>query len=186
MEHEYLMGRSEPVSDLIAWNADATRMPWRQHHEYLRSLYLRNDLAEGRFRVDGRPVALSDIRTPMFVLGTQRDTVSPWHSVYKVHLLTDTELTFCLCSGGHNVGVVNPPGPGVKRSYQIARRAADDRYVDPDAWAAATPAHEGSWWPAWEAWLAGHGGRRVAPPDLGGPGAGAGLEDAPGRYVLAA
>lgn len=107
---------------------------YRQHSEYLRSLYLDNDLARGRYRVGRKPIALSDIRVPMFVLGTQRDTVSPWLSVYKIHMLTDTEVTFCLSSGGHNVGVVNPPGPGVKRSYQVATREADARYVDPQAW----------------------------------------------------
>jgi polyhydroxyalkanoate synthase len=189
MEHEYLMGRELPVSDLIAWNADATRMPYRQHHEYLRSLYLRNDLAEGRYLVDGKPVVLADIRVPVFAVGTQRDTVSPWRSVYKIQLLTDTELTFCLSSGGHNVGVVNPPGAGVTRSYQLARRRPGDRYVDPDSWVAATPSHEGSWWPAWQAWLASHGGRKVTPPTMGGATARAGgvpLDDAPGRYVLAA
>ncbi len=183
MEHEYLMGRPLPVSDLIAWNADATRMPMRQHHEYLHQLYLHNDLAEGRYRVGGRPVALTDIRVPVFALGTQRDTVSPWHSVYKIHLLTDTELTFCLTSGGHNVGVVNPPEPGVPRSYQIAQHAASDRYQDPEAWAATAPAHPGSWWPAWTQWLRHQSGRRVAPPALGGAAA-THLGDAPGRYVL--
>lgn len=183
--HDYLMGERRPVSDLMAWNADATRMPYRQHTEYLHSLYLNNELAEGKYRVDGRPIALTDIRVPMFVLGTQRDTVSPWHSVYKVHLLTDTEVTFCLTSGGHNVGVVNPPGPGVKRSYQIATRAADERYADPDAWAAGAPAHDGSWWPAWESWLRQRAGKRVPPPSIGAAKAGLpALDDAPGRYVL--
>jgi len=185
MEHEYLMGRNLPISDLIAWNADATRMPYRQHHEYLHSLYLRNDLAEGRYLVDDKPVALSDIRVPTFVLGTQRDTVSPWHSVYKIHLLTDTEITFCLSSGGHNVGVVNPPGPGVKRSYQLAKRSPTDHYVGPETWVAETPSHEGSWWPAWEHWLASHGGRKVTPPPMGGNSSSeAALDNAPGRYVL--
>jgi polyhydroxyalkanoate synthase len=184
------MGRSQPVSDLIAWNADATRMPYRQHHEYLRSLYQRNDLAEGRYLVQGKPVVLSDIRVPIFVLGTQRDTVSPWHSVYKIHLLTGTELTFCLTSGGHNVGVVNPPGAGPRRSYQLARRAAGHRYVDPDTWAATAHTHDGSWWPAWEAWLKQHGGDLVAPPAMGRK-ASRGtqartLVDAPGQYVLEA
>ncbi|WP_342618198.1 alpha/beta fold hydrolase [Rhodoferax sp. GW822-FHT02A01] len=187
MEHEYLMGHSLPVSDLIAWNADATRMPYRQHHEYLRSLYLRNDLAEGRYLVDGKPVALSDIRVPVFALGTQRDTVSPWRSVYKIHLLTDTDVTFCLCTGGHNVGVVNPPGPGVKRSFQLARHAHGERYVDPDSWTEKAAVTEGSWWPAWQEWLAAHSGRRVAPPPMGiGAHDGEALDDAPGRYVLAA
>ena len=188
LEHEYLMGRPGPVSDLIAWNADATRMPSRQHHEYLRDLYLHNDLAEGRYRVAGAPVALSDIRLPLFVLGTQRDTVSPWRSVYKIHLLTDTEITFCLSSGGHNVGVVNPPGDGPRRSYQLATRAAGSRYVAPEAWAASAPVRDGSWWPAWEAWLASQGGSLVVPPSMGGKrprGSKASeLADAPGEYVL--
>jgi polyhydroxyalkanoate synthase len=187
MEHEYLMGRGLPVSDLIAWNADATRMPYRQHHEYLRSLYLRNDLAEGRYLVDGKPVVLSDIRVPMFVLGTQRDTVSPWHSVYKINLLTDTEVTFCLSSGGHNVGVVNPPGPGVSRNYWLAKRSPSDHYTDPETWLATSPSHEGSWWPAWEAWLAAHGGRNVAPPSMGSKThTDHHFDDAPGQYVLVA
>jgi polyhydroxyalkanoate synthase len=185
MEHEYLMGSSQPVSDLIAWNADATRMPYRQHHEYLRSLYLHNDLAEGRYLVDGKPIVLSDIRVPVFALGTQRDTVSPWRSVYKIHLLTDTEVTFCLSSGGHNVGVVNPPGPGVKRSFQVATHGAGDRYIDPDTWLDTVPTQPGSWWPKWEAWLERHGGRRVAPPAMGGRKRAANaMDDAPGQYVL--
>jgi polyhydroxyalkanoate synthase subunit PhaC len=186
MEHEYLMGRSLPVNDLIAWNADATRMPYRQHHEYLHSLYLRNDLAQGRYLVGGRPVTLADIGVPMFVLGTQRDTVSPWQSVYKIHRLTATEISFCLSSGGHNVGVVNPPGPGVKRSYQLLRRPSGDHTVDPQAWLQAAPVQEGSWWPAWDAWLASHSGKRVPPPLMGGKaGTQARMVDAPGHFVLA-
>ncbi len=187
MVHDYLMGRDKPQTDLGAWNQDATRMPFRQHSEYLRSLYLDNDLARGRYLVDGRPIALSDIRVPMFVLGTQRDTVSPWHSVYKINLLTDTDVTFCLSSGGHNVGVVNPPGPGVRRSYQVATRQAQRRYVDPQTWAGNTPTHDGSWWPAWEDWLRQHAGARVAPPHTGNAQAGyPARDDAPGHYVLMA
>ena len=185
MEREYLLGQTTPMNDLMAWNADTTRMPARQHSQYLRSLYLHNDLAEGRYSVDGRPIALSDIRIPVFALGTQRDTVSPWHAVYKIHLLTDTDVSFCLTSGGHNVGVVNPPGPGVKRHYQLTTRAADAAYVDPDTWAATTASHEGSWWPAWADWLAQSAGKQVAPPAMGRQAAGdPPLDDAPGRYVL--
>jgi polyhydroxyalkanoate synthase len=46
---EYLMGQSALKfdSDLMAWNADTTRM----HSEYLRSLFLNNDLFEGLFSV---------------------------------------------------------------------------------------------------------------------------------------
>ncbi|MEO7401047.1 MAG: alpha/beta fold hydrolase [Polaromonas sp.] len=183
--HDYLMGGKHPVTDLTAWNLDATRMSYRQHSEYLRSLYLNNDLAEGRYRVDGKPVVLSDVQLPIFALGTQRDTVSPWHAVYKIHLLTSAEVTFCLSSGGHNVGVVNPPGPGVRRSYQIGTRKANGRYIDPDSWHASQPEHEGSWWPALEHWLCQHSSGSVDARAPGNAAAGyPALDDAPGRYVL--
>lgn len=187
MVSAYLMGRSPPVNDLSSWNADATRMPYRQHSEYLSELYRDNDLAQGRYKVDGKPVALPDIRLPIFSLGTQRDTVAPWRSVYKIHLLTRSEVTFCLSSGGHNVGVVNPPGPGVSRSYQLATQGVEDHYVDPDTWLATAPSQEGSWWPAWLTWLGRHAGKRMPPPTMGNEAAGYPvLDDAPGRYVLIA
>jgi poly[(R)-3-hydroxyalkanoate] polymerase subunit PhaC len=185
--HDYLLGRRQPMTDLMAWNADLTRMPFRMHSEYLRRLFLGNDLAQGGYEVDGRPVALTDIRVPIFAVGTLRDHVAPWRSVYKLNILADTDVTFLLTSGGHNAGIVSEPGhPG--RSYQVATKREIDRYVDPDSWRAATPVQGGSWWPEWLAWLGQRGNaERVAPPALGAPAAGyPPLEDAPGRYVLQA
>ncbi len=149
----YLLGEREPMTDLMAWNVDATRMPYRMHADYLRGMFLDNDLAEGRFKAGGRPVALKDIETPLFAVGTERDHVAPWQSVYKFHLLTDTEVTFLLTSGGHNAGIVSEPGhPG--RHYRVATKKPDHTYVDPTVWVADTPVREGSWWPEWTAWLA--------------------------------
>jgi polyhydroxyalkanoate synthase len=185
MVHDYLMGRRDEVSDLMAWNADATRMPYRMHSEYLRRLYLGNDFTEGHFMVEGRPIALSDIRVPIFAVGTERDHVSPWRSVYKINLFADTDVTFLLTSGGHNVGVVNPPGGFAGASYQVATRSKEDRYVDPETWQAATPVRKGSWWPELAAWLDTRSGAPSAPPQMGAPDKGLPpLNDAPGRYVL--
>jgi polyhydroxyalkanoate synthase len=175
---QYLLGLPEENSDLMAWNADATRMPYRMHSEYLRQLFLHNDLAEGRYHTDGKPISLSDIRLPVFSVGTVTDHVAPWRSVFKIHRLTDTEVTFVLTSGGHNAGVVSPPGHP-HRSYQIATHADKQGMVDADTWQASVALHEGSWWPAWESWLRKHSGKRIAPPSLPGH-----KPAAPGKYVL--
>ncbi len=180
---DYLMGERAPMTDLMAWNADATRMPYRMHTEYLRQLFLDNDLAEGRYQADGRKVALTDIRTPLFAVGTELDHVAPWHSVYKFHLLTDADVTFLLTNGGHNAGIVSEPGHA-HRHYRVATRQGNDHYVDPEVWLAETPVRQGSWWPEWSRWLDAHSGDAVAPPEMGAPKAGyASVGDAPGTYV---
>jgi len=98
--NQYLLGQKESETDLMAWNADATRMPYRMHTEYLRQLFLHNDLAEGRYRVGGQVINLSDIQIPIFSVATTTDHVAPWHSVFKIQRLTASELTFLLTSGG--------------------------------------------------------------------------------------
>jgi polyhydroxyalkanoate synthase len=179
MVTEYLMGDRSPMSDLMAWNADATRMPFRMHSEYLRGMFLNNDLAEGRYRVDGRVVALTDIRAPIFAVSTERDHVAPWRSVYKLNLLSDTDTTFVLTSGGHNAGIVSEPGHP-RRRFRLAHHAATAPHVDPETWLEATPAIEGSWWPAWAAWLVERSSGRIAAPKVAEPTLGA----APGFYVM--
>lgn len=184
MINEYLLGKEPFMNDLMAWNADATRMPYRMHSEYLNSLFLRNDLAMGRYEVGGGPIALTDIRVPIFTVATVQDHVAPWHSVYKLHLLTDTELTFLLTSGGHNAGIVSEPGHP-RRYYQMATQKDGDKYIPPNLWKVTMPVQEGSWWIAWEDWLAERSTGPVTPPPLGAPEQGyVPLYAAPGIYVL--
>lgn len=169
----YLLGEREHPNDLMAWNADSTRVPARMHAEYLRRLFLDNDLAEGRLPANGRPVSLGDIRVPFFVVGTETD--------HMLHLLNEGDVTFVLASGGHNAGVVREPGHP-HRHFRIGRRQPGMRYADPDEWAATTERREGSWWPAWSEWLDAHSGERVDSPRMRAerfPPVG----DAPGEYV---
>src|SRR5690606_8370009 len=121
--NEYLLGNRRSMNDLMAWNADATRMPAKMHSQYLRRLYLNNDLSAGRYPAGGRPVSLANLKLPVFCVGTVFDHVAPWQSVYKLHLLTPSEITFVLTTGGHNAGIVSPPGHP-RRHYQILTRGA--------------------------------------------------------------
>ncbi|WP_439814338.1 PHA/PHB synthase family protein [Zavarzinia sp. CC-PAN008] len=183
---EYLMGERDGMNDLMAWNADATRMPYRMHSQYLRQLFLDNDLAEGRYKVFDRPVALGDIRCPIFAVSTEADHVAPWRSVYKINQLTDTDITFLLTSGGHNAGIVSEPGRR-NRFYRVATRLAHHPHLDADAWVEQTPSRPGSWWPEWQGWLADRSTPGQRPPAMGAADAGyPALVDAPGTYVYQA
>jgi len=178
---EYMLGRRSTPTDLMAWNADTTRMPYRMHSEYLRKLFLRNELSSGHFRVGGRPVWLTDIHVPCFAVATTADHVAPWRSVYKVHLLP-LDVTFVLTKGGHNAGILSEPGHP-HRDYRIHHRPQGTPAVSTGEWLAQAERREGSWWSAWQDWLAAHSGEPMAPPRMGLPGAGT-LTDAPGAYVF--
>ena len=179
----YLLGQDRSLNDLMAWNADGTRLPYRMHTEYLQTCYLENKLAEASYEVDGRPICIGDITVPAFVLGTATDHVAPWKSVYKALRLMNNELTFVLTTGGHNAGIAcGPDHP--RRKHQIATRAPGDLYCDPDRWAESTELVDGSWWPAWNDWLDWHTSGQAAAPAMGNPEEGIQeLEDAPGAYV---
>jgi polyhydroxyalkanoate synthase len=180
---EYLLGQREHLTDLMAWNADATRLPYRMHAEYLRKLFLNNDLAEGRYQVVNRPITPADIRLPLFVVSTVKDHVAPWRSVYKIHLLIDTHIMFVLTSGGHNAGIISEPGHP-HRSYQIATRKQGEKYLDPETWLSLAPKQPGSWWPAWQTWLEERSSGPTAPPSMGASDQGyPPLGEAPGEYV---
>jgi polyhydroxyalkanoate synthase len=184
MIQSYLLGERPPMTDLMAWSTDATRMPARMHSEYLRHLFLNNDLVECRYLVDGRPISLRDIEVPIFAVSTLADHIAPWRSVYKIQALVDTDVTFVLSNGGHNAGIVSRPRhPG--RSHQIATHAGHEQHVDPDAWQQTAVRHDGSWWPCWQNWLVAHSAAKMPHPPMGAPEKGfAVLGDAPGEYVF--
>jgi polyhydroxyalkanoate synthase len=180
---QYVKGERPRLNDLMAWNADGTRMPCRMHGEYLERLYLKNELATGEFTLGSEPVDLKKLHLPMFVVGTETDHVAPWHSVYKVRGLTrSADYTFLLTSGGHNAGIVSGP-VHPKRRHRLLTWSDATTSMTPEEWLKKAPLHEGSWWPAWQHWLATHSAakqlsaRAVAAPASGD------LGEAPGSYV---
>jgi len=105
--------------------------------------------------------------------------------VFKIHLLTETEVTFLLTSGGHNAGIVSEPGHA-GRHFQVMMHCATRGHLDPDGWLARAERKEGSWWPEWGDWLAQRSSPAGPPPAIGNANNGfAPLGPAPGGYVLA-
>lgn len=183
MVNDYLLGDRKPLFDLMAWNADATRMPYRMHSEYLERLFLHNEFASGRYTVLGTPVAAENITIPVFAVGTEKDHVAPWVSAHKIHLMAGGDITFALGGGGHNAGIVSEPGHK-GRYYHIATRKAGSPYLSPKKWLAASERREGSWWEAWEAWLVQRNGAAKTPaPGKAGNKDYKPLGPAPGTYV---
>ena len=180
----YLLGNPANITPLDAWLADPTRMAERMLSEYLRDLFLENRLARSTIVVDGRAIALQDIRTPLFALGAERDHIAPWRSVYKVVLYTTTDTTFVLSGGGHNSSVISPPDKA-GAYYRVGLSHASDVYMDPDQWLSNTSVQQGSWWPQWVRWLERQGSNALnAPPPYGHPDKKITACPAPGTYVL--
>jgi polyhydroxyalkanoate synthase subunit PhaC len=168
----WYMGKQPPAFDILAWNADSTRLPARMHSQYLRACYLRNDLVTpDALEIDGTLVDVSRVTTPIYVLSAKNDHIAPWRSVYRTTQLVGGESRHVLTSGGHIAGMVSPPGP--KASYF----AREDLPADPDEWLAGAERLEGSWWDDWVAWASERSGERVLPPPLPDG------EPAPGMYV---
>jgi len=176
--NNYLLGKEPFPFDLLYWNSDSTRMPAAMHSFYLRTMYQENKLAEpGGLRLVGVPIDLRKIKTPTFILSTREDHIAPWKSTYAATQLYKGPIKFVLAASGHIAGVINPPDQhkyGHWENSKLPKR--------PDEWLAAAKYQDGSWWPAWQKWIAPYGGDRVAARQ---PGEGRlpPLEDAPGSYV---
>ena len=107
----WLMGQEPPAFDILAWNGDNTRMPAAMHSFYLRSLYMRNELAKGELELAGQQLSLASVQNDTYVVGAINDHIVPWHSSYKTGGLLGGAVRYVLSSGGHIAGIVNPPGP---------------------------------------------------------------------------
>jgi len=172
----WLMGETPPAFDLLAWNADGTRMPAKMHSFYLRTCYLRNELARGKLELAGERLGLAEITEDVYLVGAQEDHIAPWRASYRATQQLGGAVRFVLTSAGHIAGIVNPPSPKSRRWTNGKLPASSDE------WLAGATEHAGSWWEDWAEWIAERAGDRRKPPRLGSkrhrP-----LEDAPGTYV---
>ncbi|MGO8960471.1 MAG: PHA/PHB synthase family protein [Streptosporangiaceae bacterium] len=172
----WLMGQDPPVFDLLAWNADSTRMPAAMHSFYLRCLYIGNELARGEMELAGQRLSLADVKSDSYVVGAVNDHIVPWPASYQATRLLGGEVRYVLSSGGHVAGIVNPPGP--KAWHEVA----ESYPAEASEWRAAAVRQAGSWWQDWTDWAGPRAGRLAPPPPTGSEQYPL-LGDAPGDYV---
>jgi polyhydroxyalkanoate synthase subunit PhaC len=173
----WLLGQDPPAFDILAWNSDNTRMPATMHAFYLRSLYLRNELARGVMEIKGQRLSLGDVKNDVYVVGAINDHIVPWIASYKTTGLMGGDVRYVLSSGGHIAGIVNPPGP--KAWYEVAKTPNP---VTAQQWRETAERLGGSWWEDWAKWAGRRAGRRIAPPAMGSEKYPA-IADAPGSYI---
>ncbi len=172
----WLMGQDPPAFDLLAWNADSTRMPAAMHSFYLRSLYMNNLLARGELEIAGQRLSLSDVKSDAYIVGAINDHIVPWHGSYQAVRLLAGDVRYVLTSGGHIAGIVNPPTP--KAWYEVG----EDYPAEPSQWREEATHRSGSWWEDWAQWGSERAGPLEPPPPLGSDRYPA-VSDAPGEYV---
>ena len=178
--NNYLLGKEPFPFDLLYWNSDSTRMPAAMHKFYLRKMYQENKLVEpGGVTLDGVPIDLTTVETPVYIVATREDHIAPWKSAYVASQTYSGPVSFVLAASGHIAGIVNPPA-AAKYAYWTNNR----RPRDPDSWLNSAQEHSGSWWPHWNEWAKSQGGKQEIPARRPGDGKLAPIEPAPGAYVL--
>jgi polyhydroxyalkanoate synthase len=175
--NNYLMGKEPKPFDLLFWNSDQTRMPKALHLFYLRKFYVENAFSKGELVIDGVPLDLKAVKTPVYVQSSKEDHIAPARSVYKSAKLFGGDVSFIMAGSGHIAGVINAPAAN---KYQYW---TNDQFPDTlEEWQAGAVEHPGSWWVHWIEWLKHRSGPMVPARD---PAAGPlpVLGDAPGEYV---
>ncbi|QEL64302.1 poly-beta-hydroxybutyrate synthase [Oryzomicrobium terrae] len=178
--HSYLYGEPLPPFDVLFWNSDTTRMPRAMHSYYLREMYLKNNLIKkDAMTLSGEPLDMTRIVQPLFAVTAEDDHIAPWRQCFHIRRHIPAPMRFVLSTSGHILGIVNPPVDPPKRAYWMGDVGHGQ---SSEAWQEGVSRQEGSWWPAWVAWLDERCGERVAPPKphRAYPALGA----APGTYVL--
>ncbi|MFP5375170.1 MAG: PHA/PHB synthase family protein [Acidimicrobiia bacterium] len=141
----WLMGEEPPAFDILAWNADGTRMPADMHSFYLRCCYVENQLARGEMSLAGTGLDLGAIGEDTYVLSAREDHIALWRSAYATTRLLGGPVRFVLTSSGHVAGIVNPPGG------RRVHWTNEDLPPDPDRWLAGATQQPGTWWEDWTA-----------------------------------
>ena len=177
--NHYLLDREAPPSDILYWFADGSHLPRAFLLTYTQKLLRDNLLREpGGMDIDGVPLDLGAVKTPLLAISLKDDHVSSWAATYESAKLFGGPVNFLLGGSGHNAGVINPPSAN-KHGFWVN----DKTPATAEEWLASAERREGSWWPHWQAWLSQDGTAEKVPARIPGEGPLPAIEPAPGSYV---
>ena len=177
--NNYLLGQDPPAFDILAWNADTTRLTSAFHHQLLDMVAGDQLVHPGALTVLGTPINLSRITGDTYVAAGRTDHITPWHTCYRSTQLVSGHAEFVLCSSGHIQTVVADP-----KHRGLGYFLNPETPPDAEQWLKAAQRHEGSWWDHWVAWLSERSGDLVAAPKAAGSSLFPPIEPAPGTYIF--
>ena len=178
--NNYLMGREPMPFDLLFWNSDATRMPYKMHSFYLRNMYMNLLREPGGIELNGVPIDLAKAKVPAYFISTVEDHIAPWKGTYLGATRLSGPVRFVLGGSGHIAGIVNPPAAN---KYHFWTNEAKTLPATPEEWFDGATQHPGSWWADWQQWIGGLNGDDRVPARDPAKGKLKAIEDAPGSFV---
>ncbi len=176
--NNYLLGQDPPAFDILAWNADTTRLSSAFHHQLLDLVAGNQMVHPGAMKILGTPIDISRISCDTYVAAGMTDHITPWHASYRSTQMVSGHSQFVLCSSGHIQTVVADP-----KHRGLGYFVNPETPPDAEQWLAGAQRHEGSWWEHWAGWLADRSGAQVAAPQSAGSPRFPAKEPAPGTYV---
>jgi polyhydroxyalkanoate synthase subunit PhaC len=176
--NNYLLGKDPPAFDILAWNADSTRLTSAFHHQMLDMAAGNQLVRPGTMTVLGTPIDMSRIACDTYVVAGRTDHITPWHTCYRSTQMVSGRSQFVLCSSGHIQTVVADP-----KHPRLGYYLNPETPPEAEQWLAGAQRHEGSWWEHWAGWLADRSGEQVAAPQSVGSTRFPAKEPAPGTYV---
>ena len=176
--NNYLLGQDPPAFDILAWNADQTRLSSRFHHQMLDMVAGNQLVRPGAMTVLGTPIDISRITCDTYVAAGLTDHITPWRACYRTTQLVSGHSEFVLCSSGHIQTVVADP-----QHPRLGYFVNPETPPEAEQWLAGAQRHEGSWWRHWAGWLSERSGDRVTAPTALGSARFPAIEPAPGTYI---
>jgi polyhydroxyalkanoate synthase len=176
--NNYLLGQDPPAFDILAWNADQTRLSSAFHRQMLDMVAGNKLVCPGGITVLGTPIDISRIECDTYVVAGRTDHITPWKACYRTTQMVSGRSQFVLCSSGHIQTVVADP-----KHRGLGYYLNPETPPDPGQWLAGAERHEGSWWEHWAGWLADRSGNQTEAPTSLGSQRFPVLEPAPGSYV---